>query len=45
MTTGLLGAVLALAAGPAAHAVTAISIDGHPAPATIVAGETVWSAG
>lgn len=33
--------LLALGAGPAAHAVTAISIDGHPAPVTLTVGETV----
>jgi hypothetical protein len=33
--------LLALVAGTPAHAVTAVSIDGHPAPVTLVAGETI----
>jgi hypothetical protein len=33
--------LLALAVSPAAHAVTAVSIDGHPAPITLTVGETV----
>jgi NHL repeat len=35
---GLLGV---LAASPAAHAVTQITVDGHPDPVTLTAGETV----
>jgi sugar lactone lactonase YvrE len=38
----LLGSLLvALAASPAAHAVTSITVDGHPDPITLTAGETV----
>jgi sugar lactone lactonase YvrE len=38
----LLGSLLAaLAASPAAHAVTAITVDDHPVPVTLTAGETV----
>lgn len=40
--TVLLGSLLAvLAGGPAAHAVTSVSIDGHPSPITLTVGETV----
>jgi Carboxypeptidase regulatory-like domain len=33
--------LVALAASPAAHAVTYVSIDGHPSPVTLTVGETV----
>jgi hypothetical protein len=37
-----LGTLLAaLASGTAAHAVTSVSIDGHPSPVTLTVGETV----
>jgi hypothetical protein len=37
-----LGSLLAaLAASPAAHAVTSVTVDGHPDPVTLVVGETV----
>jgi sugar lactone lactonase YvrE len=38
----LLGSLLAvLAVGPAAHAVTSITVDGHPDPVTLTTGETI----
>jgi hypothetical protein len=39
--TAVVCSLLALAAGPPARAVTTVSIDGHPAPTTIMLGETV----
>jgi hypothetical protein len=41
-TAAILGSLLlALTLSPSAHAVTTVSIDGHPNPVTLVEGETV----
>jgi hypothetical protein len=37
----LCGLAMALTASPAAHAVTSVTVDGHPNPITLVEGETV----
>jgi hypothetical protein len=37
----LCGLAMALTASPAAHAVTSVTVDGHPNPVTLVEGETV----